>query len=111
MAYCPLRLNHRRFSMYAVVVTVAIDLQGDMEAGLKDLKENVVPGVSRAPGFINGVWVAPDDKGKAVSIVTFDTEENAKAAAAGAQQMFDSGQTPPGVKLDSVATREVAASA
>jgi hypothetical protein len=97
--------------MHAVVVKVKVDLQGDMEAGLKNLKENVVPGVSRAPGFINGVWLAPDDTGSALSIVTFDTENNAKAAAAAAQQMFDSGETPPGVTLDSVATREVAASA
>jgi hypothetical protein len=97
--------------MHAVVVIVKVDLQGDMEAGLKDLRENVVPGVSRAPGFINGVWLAPDDTGKGLSIVTFDTEDNAKAAASGAQQMFDSGQTPPAVKLDSIETREVAASA
>jgi heme-degrading monooxygenase HmoA len=97
--------------MHAVVVIVKIDPQGDREAALKDLKENVVPGVSRAPGFISGVWLAPDDTGKGLSIVTFDTEDNAKAAASRAQEMFDSGQTPPGVKLDSIGTREVAASA
>lgn len=50
--------------MHAVVVIVNIDLQGDIEAGLKDLKENVVPMVSKAPGFINGVWLAPDDRKK-----------------------------------------------
>lgn len=97
--------------MHAVVVRVNIDPQGDAEAGLKDLRENVVPGVSRAPGFVTGVWLAPDDKGQGLSIVTFDNEDSAKAAASMAQQMFDSGQTPPDVKLDSINVREVAASA
>lgn len=90
---------------------VNIDLQGDIEAGLKDLKENVVPMVSNAPGFINGVWLAPDEQGKAISIVSFDSEHNARAAASMAQQTFDRGQTPPGVTLDSAEIREVAASA
>lgn len=43
--------------------------------------------------------------------MSFDSEDNARAAASMAQQTFDRGQTPPGVTLDSAETREVAASA
>ncbi len=97
--------------MHAVVVIVNIDLQGDMEAGLKDLNEKVVPMVKQSPGFVSGVWLAPDEQGKALSIVTLDNEDNAKAAASMAQQSFDSGRNPPGVTLSSIEVRQVAASA
>ena len=84
--------------MHAVVVTVTID---DMDAAAEELREQVVPMVSAAPGFIAGYWVAVSgDKG--ASIVVFDSEASAQALAANVTP-------PPGsaVTLESVEVGEV----
>jgi hypothetical protein len=54
----------------------------DREAGLKNLPEEVVPGVSRAPGFKAGYWLrsTPEDA-IGTSLVLFDTEADADAAS------------------------------
>jgi hypothetical protein len=96
--------------MHALVVTVQIDSANDPEEGRKNLRENVVPAVSKAPGFLSGYWLAPDSRGRAVSFVIFDNEDNVKAGAGMAQQMFDGGGVPAGVTLSSIDVREVAAS-
>ena len=91
--------------MYAALVSVTIDAGKEDEAR-KLLAEQVVPGVQASPGFVAGYWMAPrDDKGW--SVVVFDTEENARAAAPPA------GSSPGGapVTVDHVEFREVIASA
>jgi hypothetical protein len=84
--------------MHAVVATVKIN---DIDAASAELREQVVPGASAAPGFVAGYWVAlPGDIG--ASIVVFDTEASAKALAANV--------TPPpesAVTLQSVEVGEV----
>ncbi|HEX2016058.1 MAG TPA: hypothetical protein VGN69_05125 [Solirubrobacteraceae bacterium] len=92
--------------MYAVLVKV--DLSGaDPVEGPKHLRENVVPMVKQAPGFQYGTWLSPQD-GKGMSLVVFDSEENAKAAA----QMAQPGSNPgPGVTVEHCHVREVVASA
>ena len=40
--------------MHAVVIKVSVQ---DEEPSLKFLRENIVPGVSQAPGFVAGYWV------------------------------------------------------
>jgi hypothetical protein len=60
--------------MHAVVVTVAIN---DREAATSQLRENVVPGVSQAPGFVAGYWTRGDD-GSGLSMVVFESEDAAK---------------------------------
>jgi len=88
--------------MYAVVVTVAIS---DLDAAVEELREQVVPMASAAPGFIAGYWVAlPGDKG--ASIVVLDSEASAQALAANVKP-------PPGspATLESVEVGEVMAHA
>jgi hypothetical protein len=90
--------------MYAAVVSVSIDeaVQDSAEASLK---EEIVPMVKSAPGFVAGYWLAPED-GKATSMVLFDTEEQARATAPPA------GSSPmEGVTVTTVEFRPVAASA
>ena len=84
--------------MHAVVVHVTIH---DPEAATSQLRDQVVPQVSQAPGFVAGYWVRLSS-GKGVSIVAFESEENAQAAAEGARAM-------PGefVTFDSVEVGEV----
>jgi hypothetical protein len=92
--------------MHAVVTTVSI-APGQFEASRKALQENVVPQVSKAPGFVKGYWaVAPDAK-SGLSLVVFKTKPDAENAA----KMARSNPTPPGVTLNTVEVREVVAEA
>jgi hypothetical protein len=63
--------------MHAVVVNVSIK---DRSAAEGELRDNVVPMVSGAPGFVAGYWVAVDE-GHGCSVVVFESEEGARAVA------------------------------
>jgi hypothetical protein len=94
--------------MHAVLIEVDTGGQSDREAGLKVLREEIVPRVSKAPGFQAGYWLRPAGDAKGTSLVVFDTEENAEAAS----QMLAVGSSPtPGVTVVRREVREVAASA
>jgi hypothetical protein len=90
--------------MHALLVRANVP-GGVNAARLKNLQEQVVPGISAAPGFVAGYWTdAVDDKG--FGFVVFQDEASAKAAAppVGA----DMGE---GVTIDYVEFREVIGSA
>ncbi len=92
--------------MHAVFVTVDVS-SSDPVQGPKHLRENVIPGVKQAPGFQYGTWLSSEN-GKGMSLVVFDSEEHASAAA----QMVQPGSNPgPGVTVESCEVREVLASA
>ena len=87
--------------MHAVVANLTIT---DSEAAERALHEQLVPRVSRAPGFVTGYWTI---KGSAaLSMFVFETEEAAtrmsEQAAAG---------VPGGAVLDAIDVREVVAHA
>lgn len=87
--------------MHAVVINVTIN---DQEQATEALRSEVVPQVSAAPGFVAGYWVSVGDN-QGVSIVAFESEEAARAAA-------DRAQAPGGfVTFDSVQVGEVVGSA
>jgi hypothetical protein len=88
--------------MHAVVVRVTI---GDVETAQRGLREQVVPRVKQAPGFIAGYWTRPEDGSNGLSMVIFDSKESAEAAA----EMIRSGTgvVPETVTLESVEVREV----
>jgi hypothetical protein len=87
--------------MHAVVVNVTIN---DVDAATTALHDQVVPQVSQAPGFVAGYWVGLDE-GRGTSIVVFESEDAARAAASQAQA--------PGnfVTFDKVEVGEVVAKA
>jgi hypothetical protein len=87
--------------MHAVVVNVTI---ADPEAGEDVLRDQVVPRVSQAPGFVAGYWTRKGDDG--LSITVWESEDAANAAS----DMVTSA-APEGVTVDSVEVREVVASA
>ncbi len=91
--------------MYAVVVRVKVN---DVERAQEALEGEVVPRVSGAPGFKAGYWTRSTDGGdtNGLSMVVFDSEDNARAAADRLRAMV-----PDTVTLDSVEVREVVASA
>ena len=88
--------------MHAVVTRVSIN---DREAATNQLRENVVPGVSQAPGFVAGYWTRGDD-GTGLSMVIFESEEAATNMSERVPSMV-----PDAVTLESVEVREVVANA
>jgi hypothetical protein len=90
--------------MHAVLMTVTIE-PVELDQAQKTLQEEIIPMVSAAPGFVAGYWLEPSD-GQGVSLVMFDTEEQARQTAPPA------GVSPtPGVTIASVEFRPVTASA
>jgi hypothetical protein len=86
------------------MVTVTIDPAQANQAE-KALREQIIPMVSAAPGFVAGYWLEPVD-GRAESLVLFDTAEQARQAAP------PLGASPtPGVTIAAVEFRLVTASA
>jgi hypothetical protein len=53
----------------------------DREEAKRILDEQIVPGVSGAPGFVAGHWVETAD-GSGTSVIVFESEEAANRAAA-----------------------------
>ena len=89
--------------MHAVVVKVSIK---DNEAAQKALKEQVVPRVSQAPGFVAGYWTVSDDRSNGRAMIIFESEEAARAAADQIRKNI-----PDAVTLESAEVREVVANA
>ena len=87
--------------MHAVVVTVTVN---DREAAEKRLRDQIVPRVSQLPGASAGYWARSED-GKGMSMVVFESEDAARAAADQVPQMIDESVT-----LENVEVREVVAS-
>ena len=88
--------------MHAVVVRVT--LSDDDSASLAELREQLVPRVSQAPGFVAGYWVRLEGEKEGTSVVVFDSEDNARSAG----KQF---QPPEGVTLESLEVGEVVANA
>ena len=86
--------------MHAVVVKVTIN---DREAAEKRLREEVVPRVLQLPGVVGGYWTRSDGP-DGLSMVVFESEETARAAADQVPQMISEALT-----LESVEVREVVA--
>jgi hypothetical protein len=87
--------------MHAVVVKVKIN---DPEAAESHLREQTVPRVSQAPGFVSGYWTRKGDTG--LSMIVFESEDAAKSASEQIPAMI-----PDAVTLEDVELREVAAHA
>ena len=87
--------------MHAAVVHVTINDPSGSESALR---EQVVPRVSQAPGFVAGYWTRKDNGG--LSMTVWESEDAAKAASEIAASL-----APEGVTVDGVEVREVVASA
>jgi hypothetical protein len=87
--------------VHAVVVTVTIS---DHETAENHLREQVVPGVSKAPGFVAGYWTRKDDSG--LGMVIFESEDSAQAMSERVPSMV-----PDVVTLKDIDVREVVAHA
>ena len=89
--------------MHAVVVRVTLK---DPDSARQLLESQVIPRVSGVSGFKAGYWTWDDGHSNGVSMVIFDSEEGAAAAANAVPSMISDA-----VSLESVEVREVVASA
>ena len=83
--------------MHAVIVKVALQ---DPHAAEAELRDQVIPRVSQAPGFVAGYWTRKDNTG--LSMIVFESED----AATGASKMIPE-TVPDRVTLEDVEVREV----
>jgi hypothetical protein len=83
--------------MHAVVVRVTVN---DREAATSQLREQVVPGVSQAPGFVAGYWTRKDDTG--LSMVVFESEDVATTMSERVPSMVSEAVT-----IEDIEVREV----
>jgi hypothetical protein len=90
--------------MHAVVVRVSIS---NFDGARQALRDEVVPRVSAAPGFVGGYWLEPVD-GRGLSMTLWENKEAAEAALA----LVQPGSTPSAfATVESSEVREVVASA
>jgi hypothetical protein len=87
--------------MHAVVTRVQI---GDLEKAQQGLRDEVLPRVTQAPGFVAGYWTRSESGDNGLSMVLFDSEENARAAA---ERVREQGMLADTVTLESAEVREV----
>jgi len=94
--------------MHAVVVRVTIH---NADRTREVLNGQVVPQVSGAPGFKAGYWTwsTGDSELNGLSMIIFDSEENARAA--GERISAIAANAPDDVTFDGAEVREVVASA
>jgi hypothetical protein len=87
----------REFTMYATVIHAKIHDKAEAERGVV---EDVIPMIKGAQGFVAAYFVAIDDA-HGISIVVFETEEQARASAP------PEGSVAAGVTLESLQVGEV----
>ena len=68
--------------MHAVVVTVAVEPGPSLEEMREGVETRVLPRIREAPGAVAGHWLSPNAEGRGMSIIFFETREQAEAAAA-----------------------------
>jgi heme-degrading monooxygenase HmoA len=91
--------------MHAVVTKVSVQ---DAPVATKFLRESVVPAVSQAPGFVAGYWVRLEGGDEGNSVIVFESEDAARAAA---ERIRENVGSNPGVTLNDVTVGEVVANA
>jgi hypothetical protein len=65
--------------MHAVIVAVTIN---DAEKATENLRNEVVPRVKQAPGFVAGYWTRIEGGAQGRGTIIFESEDAARAAAA-----------------------------
>ena len=89
--------------MHAVIVSVTVH---DGEKATTNLRDEIVPRVKQAPGFVAGYWVRIEAGDKGRGTIVFESEDAARAVAEQIQQ-----NPNEAVTLDSVDVGEVVESA
>jgi hypothetical protein len=89
--------------MHAVIIKVTIV---NPEAAVDNLRSQLVPRISQAPGFVAGYWYG-DGQTSGNATIIFESEENAR----GFVDMLRQQEGPGDATIDSVDVHEVVAHA
>jgi hypothetical protein len=89
--------------MHAVLVSVTLN---DPEPALENLRNEIVPRVSKSPGFVAGYWYGDGQK-RGASTIVFESEENAR----GFVEMVRAQEGTGHATIDSIETHPVVANA
>jgi hypothetical protein len=87
----------------AVVLTVEIN---DIDAANAFLNDSGIPGATSAPGFVSGVWTRDPKNQRGLTVLVFDTREQAEALA---QQAHSAMQQETPVRVVAAEVLDVAA--
>jgi hypothetical protein len=90
--------------VFAVVTKVELPSDETIERGRRELEANVLPMIKQAPGFVSAVFLAPSEGNEGLSVIVFETKEQAHGA-------IEQQRVEAPLKLISNDIREVAASA
>ena len=90
--------------MFAVVARVELPEGGTIEQGRKQLESEVIPRLKQAPGFASALFLSPKTGREGLSVLVFNTEDEANAA-------LEHFRPPEGITMLHSEVREVAASA
>jgi hypothetical protein len=88
--------------MNAIIVSVTIN---DAEKATETLRNEIVPQVSQAPGFVAGYWVSLDNRSQGRGTIVFESEEAASAVADQIHQMAGDEVTLDNVQVGQVEAR------
>ena len=72
--------------MHGLLVQLEIDTAVPADEAIKFLREVAVPMISKAPGFVSGTWMRSKDGAHTRSLMLYETEEAADAAASRAAE-------------------------
>ena len=90
--------------MHAVVVNLALV---ELDADLVALRDQVVPRISDAPGFVTGYWTRKGSTG--LSLIVFDSEEAANAGPERVRSVV--AEVNAAARIETIEVREVVAHA
>ena len=91
--------------MHAVVTKVTVT---EGPSATEYLREQIVPTVKQAPGFVAGYWVRLEGGDEGNSVIVLESEEAARSVADRIRENIGSN---PGVELRDITVGEVVASA
>jgi|GEM_PF-477029 len=78
-----------------------------IDEGIANLNETVIPQARELPGFQSGYWLADRATGKILVVVVYDSEEHLRQTDEVAAQLRQQAGSPFGVNFTGVETYEV----
>jgi len=91
--------------MHAVVVHTNVTEEAQADPEYTVLRQQIIPAVQQAPGFVGGYFLAPVE-GVGLAVVVFESEDAARGAA-GVMGVHPGGSVAPGTSIETVDFVEV----
>jgi hypothetical protein len=83
----------------------------EIEAGIKNLKEQVIPNARKLAGFKGGYWLVDRTSGKGFGVTFFESDAALRASEDAAKKMREQATQASGPKVTGIERYEVVAEA